>query len=238
MNILVKNLIRMSWNVENLYCLAKRTRFLDLSKKTMYQQMWYSKKDIRAYHGGHMTEKQFKSTWKTEPLPVYGLHSSSKSDPTATATATATLPPMQTLTMAPLERRADIVIFRSCFAPSIYSARQLVSHGHVTVNGKKIDRPSYPMKDGDLLSVDPSKIPMLYPKESEASSPHTLPRTFVPRPFQQPWMFIPEYLEVNFNTCSTVFLRSPKVHVGRCEIPSPFPAEAHALAHEFYNKMT
>ena len=58
--------------------------------------------------------------------------------------------------------------------------------------------------------------------------------TFKPIPYMQPFLFIPEYLEVNYNTCSTVFLRDPISRPGRSEIPSPFPPEIHSLAYEYY----
>jgi len=53
-----------------------------------------------------------------------------------------------------LEKRLDNVIFRLGFAPSRPSARQLVSHGHVLVNGKKVNIPSYKLVVGDTVSID------------------------------------------------------------------------------------
>jgi small subunit ribosomal protein S4 len=52
-----------------------------------------------------------------------------------------------------LERRLDNVVFRAGFARTIPGARQLVSHGHIQVNGKAVDRPSYRLKRGDVISV-------------------------------------------------------------------------------------
>ena len=52
-----------------------------------------------------------------------------------------------------LERRLDNVIFRLGFAPSIPAARQLVVHGHVVVNGKKVDRPSFIVKENQEISI-------------------------------------------------------------------------------------
>lgn len=52
-----------------------------------------------------------------------------------------------------LERRLDSVAFRCGYAPSIASARQLVSHGHIKVNGKKLDIPSYLVDVGDVVTV-------------------------------------------------------------------------------------
>jgi len=53
-----------------------------------------------------------------------------------------------------LERRLDNVIFRLGFAPSRPSARQIVSHGHVLVDGKKVNIPSYELKVGQTVSLD------------------------------------------------------------------------------------
>ena len=52
-----------------------------------------------------------------------------------------------------LERRLDNVVYRLGFATSRPQARQLVRHGHFTVNGKKVDIPSYPVRAGDTISV-------------------------------------------------------------------------------------
>jgi len=53
-----------------------------------------------------------------------------------------------------LEKRLDNVIYRLGFAPSRPSARQMVSHGHVLVNGKKVNIPSYKLVVGDTVSID------------------------------------------------------------------------------------
>lgn len=52
-----------------------------------------------------------------------------------------------------LERRLDNVVFRSGFAQSRDQARQLVNHGHITVNGRKVSIPSYGVKTGDVIKV-------------------------------------------------------------------------------------
>ena len=52
-----------------------------------------------------------------------------------------------------LERRLDNVVYRSGFATSRAQARQLVRHGHFSVNGKKVDIPSYPVRQGDTVAV-------------------------------------------------------------------------------------
>jgi small subunit ribosomal protein S4 len=55
--------------------------------------------------------------------------------------------------LALLERRLDNVVFRLGWAPTIPAARQLVGHGHVRVNGRRLDRPSYLVKIGDELAL-------------------------------------------------------------------------------------
>jgi small subunit ribosomal protein S4 len=52
-----------------------------------------------------------------------------------------------------LEMRLDAVVLRAGFARSIYAARQAVTHGHVLVNGQKVDRPSYRLKPGDTVAL-------------------------------------------------------------------------------------
>lgn len=57
--------------------------------------------------------------------------------------------------VADLERRLDAVVLRAGLARTIYQARQLVSHGHIQVNGDKVDLPGYRLRDGDFVSVKP-----------------------------------------------------------------------------------
>ena len=52
-----------------------------------------------------------------------------------------------------LERRLDNVVYRLGFAPTLLSARQLVVHGHVLVNGRKVDRPSYLLREGEVVLI-------------------------------------------------------------------------------------
>jgi len=59
-----------------------------------------------------------------------------------------------------LERRMDNVVFRAGFAKSRDMARQLVRHGHFTVNGKKVDIPSYRVSENDIVQVDPKSLEM------------------------------------------------------------------------------
>ena len=52
-----------------------------------------------------------------------------------------------------LERRLDAMIYRAKFVPTVFAARQFVNHGHVTVNGKRVNISSYQVKPGDVIAV-------------------------------------------------------------------------------------
>ncbi|MEM1213879.1 MAG: 30S ribosomal protein S4 [Planctomycetota bacterium] len=67
-----------------------------------------------------------------------------------------------------LEQRLDNVIRRLGFARTIWAARQLVAHGHIQVNGKKVDRPSYQIKVGDTLTIKKDKVKNLVRESLES----------------------------------------------------------------------
>ena len=78
--------------------------------------------------------------------------------------------PGETL-MSLLERRLDNVVYRLGFAPTLLAARQLVVHGHVLVNGRKVDRPSYTLRPGETLALKEKSGRMLLVEEGLARSP-------------------------------------------------------------------
>jgi small subunit ribosomal protein S4 len=65
-----------------------------------------------------------------------------------------------------LERRLDNVVYRLRFATSRSMARQIVCHGHITVNGKRVNIPSFLVKPGDLVSIHPTSKKLTVVKES------------------------------------------------------------------------
>lgn len=69
-----------------------------------------------------------------------------------------------------LERRLDNIVFRLGFAPSILAARQMVVHGHILVNGRKVDKPSYSLRGGDTVSLREKSKKMLLVEEGLARS--------------------------------------------------------------------
>lgn len=75
-----------------------------------------------------------------------------------------------------LERRLDNVVYRMGFARSRTDARQLVLHGHFNVNGKRINIPSYLVKQGDVVTTKPSEKESVWVKESmEGAERHGVP---------------------------------------------------------------
>lgn len=101
-----------------------------------------------------------------------------------------------------VERRLDNVVFRLGFATSRAQARQLVSHGHIEVNGRKVDIPSYLLSPGDVVAVRPR---MRDPRRFEESLQMAKDRG------------IPAWLELDEENLRGTFVRLPE----RAEVPLP-----------------
>src|ERR1700678_3107715 len=95
-----------------------------------------------------------------------------------------------------LERRLDAVIYRLKFAITPFASRQFVNHGHITVNGRKVNIPSYQVRDGDVIEV----------KEKSKQIAVVLDAA------QSPERDVPEYLEVDHRSMKGRFVRSPKLN--------------------------
>jgi small subunit ribosomal protein S4 len=100
---------------------------------------------------------------------------------------------------ADLERRLDAVVLRSGFARTVYQARQLVSHGHLEVNGRRLDRPGARLADGDVVSV--------------RARSHAMPAFVAAR--EQPLVDVPRYLDVRRDLLAVQVLRGAR----RDEVP-------------------
>jgi small subunit ribosomal protein S4 len=74
-----------------------------------------------------------------------------------------------------LERRLDNVLRRAAFARTIWQARQLVTHGHVRVNGRKVDRPSYLVELNDVVTFKPKKKEVVKGMAESADSASIVP---------------------------------------------------------------
>ena len=96
--------------------------------------------------------------------------------------------------MTILESRLDNVVFRLGFARTRKEARQTVRHGHITVNGHRVDIPSYQVKAGDVVAVAPKFKDLLPIKEALISSEH---------------MAVPSWLEVDIEKLQGTVLQLP-----------------------------
>lgn len=96
--------------------------------------------------------------------------------------------------MTILESRLDNVVFRLGFARTRKEARQTVRHGHITVNGRRLDIPSYQVKAGDVVAVAPKAKDLLPIKEALISSEH---------------MAVPAWLEVDIEKLTGTVLQVP-----------------------------
>jgi len=114
-----------------------------------------------------------------------------------------------------LERRLDAVVYRAKFVPTVFAARQFVNHGHITVNGKKVNIPSYRVKDGDEIQIKA--------KSRELD--------LVLQGVESPERDTPDYLEVNHNDMKTRFVRGPKLE----DVPYPIKMEPN-LVIEYYSR--
>lgn len=133
---------------------------------TMYQQRWRSKRLLRGYHGDWIPERRFKRWFLPEALPSYHpptkkiLDKMTDQKQIRGILETPT-PPVKNLFLRDVERRIDTIVFRCCFAHSVYYARSLVLHGKVSINGNVVRDPGHLLNEGDLVTVDPEGITML-----------------------------------------------------------------------------
>ena len=106
------------------------------SKPTDYGKQLIAKQKLKSYYG-NINERQFRN--------IYRKAIKKRGDTTENLVAL-------------LETRLDTVIYRAKFAPTVFSARQLINHGHFKVNKKKVNVSSYLVKEEDLIEVkDKSK---------------------------------------------------------------------------------
>lgn len=114
-----------------------------------------------------------------------------------------------------LERRLDAVCYRAKFVPTVFAARQLVSHGHVTVNGVTVTIGSFSVKPGDKIELKEKSRQM----------------ALVMAAGDSPERDVPDYVEVDQKAGKATFLRQPKLE----DVPYPVQMEPHLVV-EFYSR--
>lgn len=160
-------------------------------KLSPYGTQLLEKQRLKAYYG--VLEKQFANY----------VHKAEKSKE-STGTVLIQL----------LECRLDNIVYRLGLASSIRQARQMVVHGHILVNGKKVDRPSFGLNVGDVVSLrEKSQSNAMFKENFENSEFNTLP-----------------YIEKNMEKFSGTLIKRPK----RNEIPIEIN---EILVVEYYSKL-
>ena len=113
-----------------------------------------------------------------------------------------------------LERRLDMVVYRAKFAPTIWSARQIVNHGHIRVNGVKCNIASRRVNVGDVIELGPKAQEMALVMEAQGLAERD----------------IPDYVVPDGNTKAT-YTRVPTLD----EVPYPVKMEPNLVV-EFYSR--
>lgn len=114
-----------------------------------------------------------------------------------------------------LESRLDAVIYRMCVVPTVFAARQFVSHGHVKVNGRRVNIPSYRVKEGDVIELKEKSKSLALVLESVAS----------------PERDVPDYIDMDSKALKATFTRTPKLG----DVPYPVKMEPNLVV-EFYSR--
>jgi small subunit ribosomal protein S4 len=114
-----------------------------------------------------------------------------------------------------LERRLDALVYRAKFAPTPFAARQLVSHGHVKVNGRRVTIPSYQVGDKDAVELSAKAKEMVLVLEAAKSAERDTP----------------DYLSVDHDKMAVKLLRTPKLG----DVPYASQMQPHLIV-EFYSR--
>jgi small subunit ribosomal protein S4 len=150
-----------------------------------------AKQKLKGYYG-NLTEKQFSRTY---------AEAARRKGNTAESL------------IALLESRLDAIVYRAKFVPTPFAARQFVNHGHVQVNGKRVNIASYRVKPGDVVSVrERSKNMALVIEALQSGERDT-----------------PDYIEVDVKGMTARYIRMPEL----AEVPYPVKMEPNLVV-EFY----
>lgn len=163
------------------------------SKRTDYGTQLAAKQLLKGYYG-NVSEKKFRSYYD-EAMRRRG------------DTAQQII--------AQLESRLDAIVYRANFVPTVFAARQLVSHGHILVNGKRVNIPSYQVRVGDVITLKENArtIPMVIQAQNNKERE------------------VPDYLSVDEKKFEATYVRIPTFE----EVPYPVKMEPNLVV-EFYSR--
>jgi small subunit ribosomal protein S4 len=140
-------------------------------KLSDYGVQLHAKQKLKGYYG-NLNERQFRNCYK-EAIRQKGDSGENL--------------------IALLERRLDTIVYRSKFVPTVFAARQFINHGHVKVNGKRVNISSYRVTEGDVIEVKDKSKEMAIVVEAMKSQERD----------------IPGYITVDEKKCSSTFIRTP-----------------------------
>ena len=163
------------------------------AKKSDYGTQLEAKQKLKFYYG-NMNERQFRN--------IYRKAIQKKGNTTENL-------------IGLLERRLDTVIYRAKFATTVFSARQLINHGHIKVNSRKVDIPSYMVKENETIEVKDKSKELLVIAGSLVSKERD----------------IPDYIQLDEKNKKAKLLRVPKF----AEVPYPSIMEP-SLVIEYYSR--
>ena len=163
------------------------------SKPSDYGILLQAKQKLKAYYG-NINERQFRN--------IYRKALSKRGDTTENL-------------IALLESRLDTIVYRAKFAPTVFSARQMINHGHVTINKKRVNISSYVVKNTDLVEIREKSKKL----------------TFIEGSLQSKERDVPEYIQIDDKNKTAKLLRKPKFS----EVPYPVIMEPN-LVIEYYSR--
>ncbi len=163
------------------------------SKLSDYGVQLKAKQKLRGYYG-NITERQFRGIY-TEARRLKGDTGAHM--------------------IGLLECRLDTVVYRAKFVPTVFAARQFISHGHVSVNGRRVTIASYRLKVGDEVEVKDKSKQLAMVIEATGLGERD----------------VPDYIDVNHQKMTAKLTRIPSI----TEIPYPVQMEPHLVV-EFYSR--
>ena len=162
-------------------------------KLSDYGNQLRAKQQLKRYYGD-ITEKQFHGTY-AKAIRMKGDTSENL--------------------IGLLERRLDAVVYHAKFVPTIFAARQFINHGHILVNGKRVNIGSYKVSPEDIIEIRPQSKTLQIVQEALSLAERD----------------IPDYLDVDTNKLTVKYLRIPKLS----DVPYPVHMEPNLVV-EFYSR--
>ncbi|WP_029040852.1 30S ribosomal protein S4 [Cucumibacter marinus] len=114
-----------------------------------------------------------------------------------------------------LESRLDAIVYRAKFVATVFAARQFINHGHVKVNGQRVNIPSYRCKPGDVIEIRERSKQLAFVLEAN----------------QLPERDVPEYIDADHGKQTATYVRVPALG----DVPYPVQMEPNLVV-EFYSR--